>query len=1290
MKHFVTSYNRRILLPIGLLVIVLALVGTVKITYAAWEEPQAEPPDDNMFAPLDVSDNNQAKRGRLLLDPLYNPLGAIPEIDYPLEVRGPRDVYINKLEIVAEGDLSVDTDTLVVDGTGHMVGMGTGSPDELLDIRGYGATLGSDSQLISGNALVVTDVGKYGAYGLSQGDSIASVLGESDSGSGIYGLHTAGGTGIMAQSESASAVRGTVSAAAGSPVAAGIYAQAQGLGSWAGYFAQRVYGTQEVVGSTFLPTALPYSSIPYSVGWKTQDIAQSYVPAFSSIAFDGRYLWINNYTAYWSQAPYIHKIDAYTGEQVEAFKVSGAEHAYNSPGMGTMDYAGGYIWMANPYKDNEGIYRIDPHSQDYDTTLYSVGTHDADGDGNTDDGESDGPFDFIYDDITYPDNTFVWVVSDYEDNAAASRYYITRLQPAADEYGFCSDPSQLTQAGCTGTWYDDLSELDFSGATCPVCVNCTGTTTTEPCSVPGYYTEAECTNPSVGGAWDPDANFGYAELRYPSGITFDGTKIWVSFAGGGAYASGLVSFDAADPVNTATTHCAGPNRNLQTIDWGSGMLWAGDKQRENEVVRLFAIDPAADPLYLGIDDYGSFGSELGSGTISILAYDEKSAGGPYLWVINPFHFAKFSINPVTKTLAPAHVYSLYNSGYNFAFAENEAGERTVWTTHGNVGGIIEHLVDTSVALPGNSPYAPYYQRAFLPVGASVGGMVFDSTYIWTADRNTNKLSKFNIADGSKMGDYDAGWYPLGIVYDGRYIWTVNSDEYGYKPNTNDLTKFDPVNGEIVDEYKITNYNGEMDIARGGYIDMRFDGQYIWITFPDSDEIAVFDPDTIDTSGVTFYDDTDHGIDNPYRLVYDGESMWVSHIDNKISRVQSDGTNAFTRTFDIIDGGVAYNISALEFDGTYLWIGTKFMDTQGRSVYKYDPAGDVIVDEFTVYNDSGICLAGERQYQYCRSDADCPSSTCDAKGSRVTDILFDGTHVWIKHGGRNDDAGSIECNDGIDNDGVGHCDISPYAVCTSDAECTPGTCDFTDQDDDRGGWCENTFDLHEGSRCNDDQDNDQDGTCDHDGCNGLPADLDCTDEFSDAEGNPECSDGWDNNGDGLCDYDGAVGAPGCSGKPDPGCSSASDASEAIPSTHSAHLTRIIPATGAVVESLYYDRYTQVSNHLVYDGSKIWIGDGSTTSRETVHSYYAGTGLRTDLSDTVVRQGSFPGTAQIGLASYHGSLTVDTALEVIGDLVVTTNIWGGTADDVKAFGTACDDGQFIKGIDTTSGQSQCRPL
>lgn len=322
--------------------LLLATVFGLRGALAAWQEPTAQPPEENLPGYLTVSGDHQARSGRLRLgsDDLSN-------INYQLEVKGSG---AEMEDTVVTNDLTVDTDTLYVDSANNRVGIGTLTPSDRLTVQGdvtitgistglaawgdstteptaYGTTT---SNLHAGVAGVGTAATNYGVYGFNvsgtavegenTGTNKSPVYGQATSGVGVYGDNTCGYT--MAST-------------------------CGGVGLWAGYFDGRLESTSDVSGAKFLPTTPRPSLVPFTFGQLVAEYGYEAAAPYDSAPavqyFDGTYVWAFGGTK-------LHKIRASDGFKIAAFEVGA------SPTSVIFD--GQYVWVTA----GSTVKKLDPYS----------------------------------------------------------------------------------------------------------------------------------------------------------------------------------------------------------------------------------------------------------------------------------------------------------------------------------------------------------------------------------------------------------------------------------------------------------------------------------------------------------------------------------------------------------------------------------------------------------------------------------------------------------------------------------------------------------------------------------------------------------------------------------------------------------------------------------------------------------------------------------------------------------------------------------------------------------------
>ncbi len=76
------------------------------------------------------------------------------------------------------------------------------------------------------------------------------------------------------------------------------------------------------------------------------------------------------------------------------------------------------------------------------------------------------------------------------------------------------------------------------------------------------------------------------------------------------------------------------------------------------------------------------------------------------------------------------------------------------------------------------------------VDSSPWGLAFDGANIWVANYGSHNVNKLRPSDGSVMGTYTVGNWPIAIAFDGANIWVVNN-------SSNNVMKLDPNTGAVL-------------------------------------------------------------------------------------------------------------------------------------------------------------------------------------------------------------------------------------------------------------------------------------------------------------------------------------------------------------------------------------------------------------------------------------------------------------------------------------------------------------
>lgn len=181
---------------------------------------------------------------------------------------------------------------------------------------------------------------------------------------------------------------------------------------------------------------------------------------------------------------------------------------------------------------------------------------------------------------------------------------------------------------------------------------------------------------------------------------------------------------------------------------------------------------------------------------------------------------------------------------------------------------------------------------------------------------------------------------LGVTYGGGYYWVSGGNGFA---DPNYLYKFDHI-GELVDTYE----QGTIGV---GWLDLTWDGQYVYGTDYQSDIVSQFDPSTGQVVGT---------IPNPLAaglgLAYDSETdhFWGVHLwGSSIVEFDRDGEiiNSFPQEpYNTVFGLAWDNASS---DGPWLWVFVQEPADMPLTIAQFDPrAGSFTEVRFMAVNHSG--------------------------------------------------------------------------------------------------------------------------------------------------------------------------------------------------------------------------------------------------------------------------------------------------------------------------------------------------
>ena len=295
----------------------------------------------------------------------------------------------------------------------------------------------------------------------------------------------------------------------------------------------------------------------------------------------------------------------------------------------------------------------------------------------------------------------------------------------------------------------------------------------------------------------------------PQSIAFDGTNMWV--------ACGSAGVTKVDPSGNFTTYNGGNFTGAVAIAFDGTYMWVSD----NTNSKLFKVDSSGN-ITLKVASFAPYSAPVR------LVYD-----GTYLWGSD----SGYGVYQITT--------AAYVSRYNIS--------------------------DTS---------AQFY------------GLTFDGNNVWVVDAENTKIYKF-ASGGAYTGYSISGFQPLGVIFDGTYLWTANAgDHSSTKVNLSGTS--------------LANYTG---LPSGGNdpLDVAFDGTNLWFVSPNADSVSVM----TQTGTVT-----NHSIGagmKPHALAWNSvtSSMWIADSGNSSATKATNGVGAILGIVDAqIDPNAAIKVSKL--------------------------------------------------------------------------------------------------------------------------------------------------------------------------------------------------------------------------------------------------------------------------------------------------------------------------------------------------------------------------------------------
>ncbi len=263
----------------------------------------------------------------------------------------------------------------------------------------------------------------------------------------------------------------------------------------------------------------------------------------------------------------------------------------------------------------------------------------------------------------------------------------------------------------------------------------------------------------------------FATGRYPQGVTFDGTNIWVA----NSMSNTVTKLQAATgavlgtyPVGSSPFAMASDGLNIWVVN-----------QDDNTVTKLKAIDGTV----LGTYPVGNYPWGI--------AFD-----GTNIWVANDYD------NSVTKLQASnGNVLGTYTNGFNYPGGAAFDGTN-IWIANSGANTVVR-------LRPNDGSVLGTYAAGDIP-----SGLVYDGANMWVVNSSDSTVTKVRASDGTVLGTYNVGNGAENAAFDGANIWVAN---YG----GGSVTELRASDGTTLGTYNLPGGATPYGVA--------FDGANIWVS-----------------------------------------------------------------------------------------------------------------------------------------------------------------------------------------------------------------------------------------------------------------------------------------------------------------------------------------------------------------------------------------------------------------------------------------------------------------------------
>ncbi|MFZ3265895.1 MAG: hypothetical protein WA172_17955 [Terriglobales bacterium] len=246
-----------------------------------------------------------------------------------------------------------------------------------------------------------------------------------------------------------------------------------------------------------------------------------------------------------------------------------------------------------------------------------------------------------------------------------------------------------------------------------------------------------------------------------------------------------------------------------------------------------------------------------------------------------------------------------------------------------------------------------------------------------SNNSSNTITKLRARDGTTLGTFRTGSYPVGTAYDGANIWVAN---YGFDGASDTATVLNASTGQPVSFSPVVVGQGPRGLA--------FDGANIWVADSASNAVTKMrarDGTRLATIPVGL---------GPECLAFDGASIWVTNRGaSSVTKLRaSDGK--ILGTYPV--GNSPFGIAS---DGVHIWVANG-----GNNVTELALNGSILRRVAVGNGASGVAFDGTHIWvvsQNSHTVAELRASDGEVLGTFAVSgnpwgAAFDGTNIWVSN------------------------------------------------------------------------------------------------------------------------------------------------------------------------------------------------------------------------------------------------------------------------------------------------------